>query len=204
MGREKLTKFAQQMGLTRDEARALTDTILATPDKTAYLRGNIEDLTSKIATAELELRTATGEKRIRLKAEIQQAMDDIRYAQNEIDQMHGRTLPIIVSVQRGQARLNGGDAHGGIIGGAATGGIRNDLTWVGENGPELVRLPPGAFVHSNPDSQRMAAGIGGGGPLQLHLTIDTAGRPIEEPLLELIRNSIRVKGGNVQTVLGQN
>ncbi|MFR0358632.1 phage tail tape measure protein [Streptomyces sediminimaris] len=49
-----------------------------------------------------------------------------------------------------------GRAAGGIIG-AASGGIRSNLTWVGEHGAELLDLPAGARVWSNPDSQRMAA-----------------------------------------------
>jgi TP901 family phage tail tape measure protein len=201
-GRETLMKVAQQMGLNKDEARDLAEQILQTPDKTANLKLNIEDMRANLATAEAELRNAKGEKKIQLTAEIQQLLDDIRYAQNEINQMHGRTIPIVVSVQRGQARLNGNDAHGGIIGGAATGGVRGSLTWVGEQGPELVRLPAGSTVHSNPDSQRMAAGMGGGGPVQVQLAINSSGARLDDLLLELLRNVIRIQGGNVQAVLG--
>lgn len=49
----------------------------------------------------------------------------------------------------------GGYAHGGIVGTAANGGLRSGMTLVGEHGPELVQLPPGSHVHSNPDSQRL-------------------------------------------------
>ena len=43
------------------------------------------------------------------------------------------------------------------ITGRATGGIVNeDITLVGENGPELVSLPNGASVHTNSQSRRMA------------------------------------------------
>ena len=43
------------------------------------------------------------------------------------------------------------------ITGRATGGIVNeDITLVGENGPELVSLPNGARVHTNSQSRRMA------------------------------------------------
>lgn len=51
----------------------------------------------------------------------------------------------------------GKKAAGGIVGMAASGGIRSNLTWVGEQGPELLDLPAGSRVWSNPDSQRMAA-----------------------------------------------
>ncbi|MFD5814420.1 phage tail tape measure protein [Streptomyces sp. NPDC127038] len=50
-----------------------------------------------------------------------------------------------------------GKASGGIVGAAATGGIRSGLTWVGEQGPELAELPVGSRVLSNPDSMRRLA-----------------------------------------------
>lgn len=201
-GRDQLMRLAQQMGLTRDQARELTNTILSTPDKTAYLRGDLSDLKAKLAETEEALRTARGEKRIKLLAEKDELMADLRRVQAEIDDLHGKTVTIIYNEKRGQSRLNGGEAHGGIIGGAATGGLQGGgMTWVGENGPELVRLPPGAMVHSNPDSQRMAAGAGGGqggGVVQLEWVGSNAG----DELMTWIRKNVRVRGGNVQSVLG--
>src|SRR5690606_8954822 len=57
-------------------------------------------------------------------------------------------------------------AHGGISG-AANGGLRSRLTMVGEHGRELLELPPGTRVHSNPDTERMLAKGGGGGVAKL-------------------------------------
>jgi hypothetical protein len=51
-----------------------------------------------------------------------------------------------------------GEAHGGVTGTAATGGIRHNMTLVGEHGPELVDLAPGSYVHSNPDTERILGG----------------------------------------------
>ncbi|MEU5097605.1 phage tail protein [Streptomyces sp. NPDC020996] len=51
----------------------------------------------------------------------------------------------------------GKKAAGGIVGAAASGGIRSRLTWVGEQGPELLDLPAGSRVWSNADSRRKAA-----------------------------------------------
>ncbi|MFJ2000252.1 hypothetical protein [Streptomyces chartreusis] len=48
-----------------------------------------------------------------------------------------------------------GKAGGGIVGAAASGGLRSNLTWVGESGPELLDLPVASRVWSNPDSKRM-------------------------------------------------
>ncbi len=62
-------------------------------------------------------------------------------------------------------------AHGGVVGGqvaageigtAASGGVRNGMTLVGEYGPELVDLAPGSQVHSNEDTQRMLSSSAGG------------------------------------------
>lgn len=51
----------------------------------------------------------------------------------------------------------GRKAAGGIVGAAASGGLRSNLTWVGEQGPELLDLPAGSRVWSNPDSRRKLA-----------------------------------------------
>jgi hypothetical protein len=55
-------------------------------------------------------------------------------------------------IDRGQV---GGLATGGIKGAAAA-PISSGLTWVGEQGPELVKLPAGTAVHSAVDSKRIA------------------------------------------------
>ncbi|MFF9002604.1 phage tail protein [Streptomyces achromogenes] len=52
---------------------------------------------------------------------------------------------------------HGKKASGGIVGAAASGGLRSSLTWVGEQGPELLDLPAGSRVWSNPDSRRKLA-----------------------------------------------
>lgn len=68
-----------------------------------------------------------------------------------------------VDVRREQATQATGRAHGGLVGSAQSGGARSGLTMVGEYGREIVDLPPGAHVRSNPDTERMLAGMGGGG-----------------------------------------
>jgi hypothetical protein len=51
----------------------------------------------------------------------------------------------------------GRKAAGGIVGAAASGGIRSGLTLVGEQGMELADLPVGSRVWSNPDTRRKLA-----------------------------------------------
>ena len=54
-------------------------------------------------------------------------------------------------------QMHGGGGHS--RGGAehrATGGYASGMTWVGEQGPELLNLPPGSKVYSNRDSRQIA------------------------------------------------
>lgn len=97
-----------------------------------------------------------------------------------------------------------GQAHGGVIGAAASGGVRNGLTMVGEHGRELVNLAPGSQVHSNGDTERMMAG--GGGVQTIILSVEAGNDTATSAWLALmIRNFVRVKGaGNVQTAFGKN
>jgi hypothetical protein len=66
-------------------------------------------------------------------------------------------------------------AHGGIVG-AAGGGARGGLTLVGEQGPELVRLPFGSTVHSNPDSEQMATAMAGAPTRPAAVTVNFTGQ----------------------------
>jgi hypothetical protein len=66
----------------------------------------------------------------------------------------------------------GGFAHGGITG-AAGGGPRGGMTWVGEQGPELVRLPYGSTVY--PAGQSAAMAQGGGGSVTVVVEDRTSG-----------------------------
>lgn len=93
-----------------------------------------------------------------------------------------------------------GFAHGGVVGRAATGGARSNMTLVGEQGPELVNLAPGSHVRSNPDSRRiMGQGGGGGGST---LVLKSSGRRVDDLLIEVLREAIHQRGGDPVTVLG--
>lgn len=103
------------------------------------------------------------------------------------------------AVNAAKAKLPG-FAHGGIVG-AMGGGPRSGLTLVGEHGPELAFLAPGTMVKSNPDTMRMLSNAAGSGGTT-SLTIDSSGSRFDELLLEILRKSVRARGGNVQVVLG--
>jgi hypothetical protein len=88
------------------------------------------------------------------------------------------------------------------VGKRAAGGVAGGLTWVGENGPELVNLPSGSTVRSNADSMRMAgSGNGGGGMSVVQLVLD--GAVLAEALMDPQRNIVRTRyAGSVQKAYG--
>lgn len=97
-------------------------------------------------------------------------------------------------------------AHGGISGAqhAQGGGPRGNDTIVGENGPEMVELPFGSrVIPSGQTASRVAEAGGGGEPTRLVLEINSGGARLDDLLLEVLRKSIRVRGGDVQLVLGK-
>lgn len=99
-----------------------------------------------------------------------------------------------------------GDAHGGIVGHAAEGGPRSNTILVGEQGPELVDLPAGSRVHTNPDT-RAAIGNAGGGQLDLTLTVVGGDSDTQRFLANMIKKYVRVTAGSgptsVQTAFGR-
>lgn len=90
----------------------------------------------------------------------------------------------------------------GSVGKAATGGVRSNMTMVGEQGPELVDLPVGSRVKSNPDTRRMLGKSGGGNGGPAIIEIKSSGNRIDDMILEILREAVRVRGGNVQLVVG--
>lgn len=101
----------------------------------------------------------------------------------------------------------GADRAMGGVTGAASGGVRSDAVWVGEQGPELVDLPAGTTVHTAADSQRMMrqAYSGGGGAQEVILSVKPgASRDLLDSLLEALRYECRTQyGGSAQRMVGQ-
>lgn len=80
------------------------------------------------------------------------------------------------------------------------GGVRRmqgggNTTLVGEEGPELVDLPPGAYVRPEATTKgRMMAGLGGGGqPVVIQLILD--GKQIAEATFDPLKEVVRKRGG---------
>jgi hypothetical protein len=93
----------------------------------------------------------------------------------------------------------GGSFRGGGVKGARGGGNRGGLHWVGEDGPELMRIPTGSTVYPTGQSERMDRSGGGG---EVHVTVEFVGvGDAGRALLSLIRPAVKVRGGK-PSVLG--
>lgn len=123
------------------------------------------------------------------------------------------TNKVMSAAEKAYNDTKAGRASGGTIGGAASGRtMGRDLTWVGEQGPELVELPVGSTVRSSGDSMRMmaqgqrAAGMGGhGNKMTLRADVDpTLDRTLVGLLMRALRLEIGSASGDVQTELGRN
>lgn len=183
-------------------------TIRATKERKLKMR--IDDWNHKIDAAKQKLKTVPNSKKAKILADIADLIRKRNEAQRQLDSLRNKTVTIGVYYKTGKAPGAGtvlapghGFAHGGIVGAAATGGARSGRILVGEQGPEIVDLPFGSRVNSNPDSMRMMSGGGGGGG-RVVLEFKSSGSDIDNAFVHLIRKYVRVKGGNVQTVLGRN
>ncbi|MFZ4264509.1 hypothetical protein [Streptomyces arboris] len=155
-GRAALVKSADAMGLNRSQAKALADQILRTPDKTAKLKGNLEDLQAKLNSAKAKLRSVPDSRQAKLRAEISDLQSKVAAAKAAIGSVQGKTVSVMVNYR---ANKNP-SSFAASIGGYASGGKPRpgELAWVGEAGPELVRFGSGgAEVYSNRDSMAMVA-----------------------------------------------
>jgi hypothetical protein len=122
--------------------------------------------------------------------------------QQRLSWANGRTVWVNVEAGNANARESRpiARATGGIVGQAATGGIRSNRVMTGEHGPEILDLPPGTQVHSNPDTERMMSAGNGGGRVVVELR--SSGSKTDDFLIDLIRRAVRARGGSVQAVLG--
>lgn len=174
----------------------------------AQLKGDIKDLEAKISRARKLLADQSHRKsKSAIQGDIAQLQRKIAQARADLNALNGKTATTYVRtvVQGGKGHAYG-DAHGGVVGMAsgglsrATGGVRE--TMVGEAGPEMVRLPPGAHVKTANATRRiMDQNNGGGGVAVLQIVGDDS--DTSNFLLKMLRKTIHVKGGNVQLVLGK-
>lgn len=135
------------------------------------------------------------------------ASSHLSQLQKQLNDIRSKTIAINIvtthtSTGQTTAHEGGRYAHGGVVGAAATGGVRAGNILVGENGPEIVKLPAGSTVRSNPDSQRWMSENQHRSNATLGLTLDSRGSQMDRLLISILKKAIRVRGGNVQYVLG--
>lgn len=194
----------ERMGKSAAAANEKIDRI----NKTRTLKADIRSFSAKLADARRRLKATHDQKtKPRIRAEINQLINQVRLAKKALASVQGRTVTVRTHyvVTGDTARTPGGHgaqlrAHGGVVGRAATGGVRSNMTMVGEQGPELVDLPTGSRVRSNPDTRRLLGGGGGGGGAAF--VFKSSGRRVDDLLLEILREAIHQRGGDPVVVLG--
>lgn len=175
------------------------------------LEADIATWNHKMATARAQLKKTTDQKaKAKLTADIKALQDKVARARAELNGINGKVVTTYVDTwhrNRGYAgnSVTGARRMGGVIGAAQSGGIRSNMTLVGEAGPEIVNLPAGSRVRTAGDTRRIMA-RGGGGVNTVptgRLMIDAAGDDLSQLLLKVLRHAIRDQGGDVQVVLGR-
>ena len=182
--------------------------------------GSLNDLQSQIGKAAGSAGKTTADA-VYGKA-IREQTKTVKNLERSQDKLRHSMDKLARSMEKALERAFKGKAAGGIVGAAASGGLRSNLTWVGEQGPELLDLPAGSRVWSNPDSRRMAAApwasmlnsprkasygapAASSRPQEVKVVLEIRGTTssrYEEFLVNELRRAVRVRGGNVQKVFG--
>lgn len=177
-------------------------TFRATQERILKLR--IDNWNKNIETAKKRLSTVPENKKADIRANIADLKKKVADAKAALASLRNRTLSINIVTTKTtsgtMAHEGGGYAHGGIIG-AASGGNRGSRVLVGEQGPEIVDLPFGSRVNSNPDTMRMMSGAGGS-TTPFGITIMLGDNKITDLLVDPLRKSIQKRGG-VQAAFGK-
>lgn len=199
-GRAALIRSADAMGLTRNEAKALADQILRTPDKTAKLKGNLEDLEGKLATAKAKLKSVPDSRQAKVRAEISDLQRKVGQARYELSRLGDKSVTITtryVVVGDGSAARKAGahgsqlKAEGGLIHGPGS-GTSDDVPIWASNGEFMVKAKSVAkygvsFLKAvNEGRLNMGAAVSGGGSAT---GMASAGRAAADGLSSGLRGS---------------
>ncbi|MGW0032128.1 hypothetical protein ACWDXD_20160 [Streptomyces sp. NPDC003314] len=162
-GRTALIASAQQMGLSEAAARRLADQILRTPDKTAKLKGNIEDLQGKLNSAKAQLKSVPDARKAQVRANIGQLESQLAAARQKLAAIDGTRATTYVTTVYASDRVVSPSGHNGPGGfpkyASGTDSAASGWALVGEEGPELVRMRGGEQVFDHRTSMRMAASM---------------------------------------------
>lgn len=187
------------------------DNALNKANRKRTLEADISTWTARLARARADLKKTSDQKaRAKLEADISDLNAKVKAARAELNSLNGKTASTYVVTHfsytgKNAALDRGAFAHGGVRGlsTAATGGVRSNMTLVGEHGPEIVNMAPGSHVRSNPDTRRTLSQqvAGGGNVIQVNLMVDK--KVLARVMVDPLRGEIRDGGGNVQQFLGQ-
>lgn len=152
-GRQQLVKNAGQMGLNDAAVRKLTDSILKTPDKTAKLRGNIDDLEAKLKAAKGQLSKVPDSRRAQVRATIDQLEAQLASARRQLQGLPDARVGVSLFIRPTAADSNANGipdlvearARGGLVGGFPHGG-RVSGPGTSTSDSILTRLSNGEFV----------------------------------------------------------
>lgn len=200
-GRARLIASADAMGLNTTEARRLADQILRTPDKTARLKGNLEDLESKLSSAKSQLAKVPDSRKAAIRAQISDLQEKVRQAKAALATVQDKTVSVMVNYRSSQNP----SSFAKSIGGYASGGKPKpgELAWVGEEGPELMRFGGGGTeIYDHRSSMAMvadasAAGRDAGLGLRRGMTVSTgavekSGRSLAGAILYGVRDELQI------------
>jgi len=218
-GRDVLQVLEQSQQSWAGQAQAMADAGATTDDINRSLQNNQNQLVGVLSKAGLTKDQIQGliDKYHLVPSNIStQVSASTAQAQGVIDRFitmnNGRTIQIYTSVLGSGGIASAGRlAHGGVMGGAASGKVlgSSGLTVVGEQGAELIRNVAGATVvprsgvdKAITDALGNAGGRGGGSVV---LEVVNPGDEASQFVAMMIRRYVRVHGGgDVQTALGRN
>jgi len=213
---EALRKLAERAikleGAVGDAAGSLTDGInpalRSTLRAAGLTEGQIDDLERQFKTAKSAgdrfSKRYTAEARVNGVGRALSQLYSVQDAARDIPRAVTIAMRItgVTNVSKAAAAIRKQYAHGGITGAAETGGIREGMTLVGEGGPELVDLPPGSNVKPAGTTKAMLESAGNSNNRTV-LEIRSGGTRMDDLLVELLQKAVRVRGGDVQVVLGR-
>lgn len=178
--RERFIAMAGSMGMSKEAAGLLAD-------KLGLIPGRYE--------AVINANTAQAEERL---ANFRWLVNDATRSKTVTVTYNGvwNGMSVNTTAPSGVGRK----ATGGVVGShAAEGGPRGGDVLVGEYGPEVVNLAPGSQV--TPAGQT-AAMLAEPQPVVVQLEVVSSGGAFADWMAEAIRKFVRVRGGDVQAVLG--
>lgn len=191
--RSQLVKAGRAAGLTKAQAERLAEAWMKTPESVeTHAKGDITDLEAKIAAAKRKLKDPklTRPERARIRGEISDLLAKVRAAKAALSSIKSKSVSVFINQIYRQSGvgvgtvLAPGRAHGGVIGGLggvkrfAQGGVAgsgSSLAMVGEQGPELVRLPVGSSVTGAGQTRAMLGNGGGFGSISMAFRAATGG-----------------------------